>query len=249
MQGIVFVITVQIVFGFLVPRSPAFPTHLLSKDISLLILSPFVLPYGLVTISVYLNLFVFFCMIIIYAAFVVPFITKELRLGSKAYRSNSALRTNSAEICIAYRSVYILQRAVNISVGKILIPAYFITTLIPCFSLFILIKHRERVGLATILLLSVWALLAPSAMCVILATGGYLNKKGIKLLNSWKFHENSQWKSSKERREMKKFRKSCKPISLSQGNYYRITKISILLFAKNLCKALVKILITLPEDN
>lgn len=199
--------------------------------------------------SVYLNLYVVWCIVIIYAAFVVPFITKELKLGSKKYRSHSSLRTSSANFCIAYRSAYILQRAVNISVGKILIPAYFINTIIPCFSLFILIKHRERVDLATILILSVWALLAPSAMCGILAIGGYLSKKGIKLLNSWKFYENSQWKSFKERREMKKFRKSCKPISISQGNYYRITKISILLFVKNLCKALVKILITLPEDN
>lgn len=65
---------------------------------------------------------------------------------------------------------------------------------------------------------------------------------GVKALDSWKYH---QWSNSYQKRLSGKFQKSCKPMQLSYGKTYVITRLTIcvLKYLRGLCRGILKALL------
>ena len=76
----------------------------------------------------------------------------------------------------------------------------------------------------------------------ILMMGGYLEKSGRRILKSWKYHLASL-RNGKERKYLRKFRLSCKPLSISYKTMYTIKQASIMVFVRGLLKGLMRALL------
>ncbi len=176
---------------------------------------------------------------------VIRFVVNELRIGRPKYLSNDFFRTPQ-NLQLVYRMGQILMACINGLFGKLLIPFQTIATLLFVFGSYVTIKHHDKMKIISLLMILSWALLAAFGWGCILVMGGYLHSNGQKILTSWK---KNVWKSRKERNEMKRFVKSCKPMAICYGKLFVIRRVSLMVFVRGLTRGLKRTILTLDKYN
>lgn len=186
------------------------------------------------------------CALIVYGTLVVPFIAKELSLGKKRYSSTPSLRLLPT-LMIEYRAAQLLQNLYNSVIGLFLFPFQSLASLMFMVSSFMVITHWDTLNRISLSLMISWSLLAPNAWIIVLMMGAYLHKSGVRVLNSWRHHQ--QFITSKaDRKLMGKFRLSCKSLSVSYNRMYTIKPISTMIFVRGLIKGLLRCLLTMRRN-
>jgi len=190
---------------------------------------------------IFFNAFSLICGFYGYGMYIVPFLSKELKMGGYPYETPSKLR-QPQNLIVAYRALQLFQQVVNSLMGKFIVPTQTIVTKLIIISCYMAIRHGDEMEKATIALLLTWSGLAGIFWASTLMLGGYLHMYGEKTLLSWKYH---QWNNKFDNKLMSKFRKSCKPIMVSFGHTYKIRRLSVLKFVRGLSRGILRALLAL----
>ncbi len=241
----IFIMAIPSFLCFIIyPDSPGLPGNVLPTDCWFIF--PLIYIFPMYT-TVYF--FIIFGMVI-NSAFIlgttyIPLLVRELPVGKRnhKYYSNEILRSPE-NIIHVYMTVEILQNKINQLCGILLIPFQTVTTLLFTFSGYVVIRHRDTIGIGPVLLMLTWAICAPAVWGMILIMGGYLHSNGVKILSSWKRYS---WKTRAERKLMSKFVKSCKPLIICYQNVFVIRKISVMIYVRILSRSLARTLLTLDK--
>ncbi len=177
-----------------------------------------------------------------YGIYIVPFVVKEFNMKRKSYKTIPELR-EPGNLIPAYRGVQILQQRVNHLAGEFLIPAEAVSTKLVIYSAYVLIKYGkgEKDSVANIVMI-MYVVGGLGLWSGILFMGGVLQFYGIKVLNSWKYH---QWPNKEQKKLMGKFRKSCKPMQFNYGKTYVIKRLSVLKYLRGLSRGILRALLAL----
>lgn len=248
--GFVFMMMIQCLFILWFPRSPMLFGSILPNStdpytVGLHIL--FLVSQIYFSIVSYQTLFLNLAIALIYGAFILPFISNELRLCRKRYHSISKTR-ESATLIHVYRSVEVFHNVLNNYIGVYLLITQFLITILFCFTGFMVMKHSKHMSRAALILLISWAIAGPFVWSCCLVLGGYLHSHGHKLLISWKNYQRS-WRYCEERKIMEKFRNSCRPLCLAYKTVYILKRVSLLLFIKHLSRGIMRALLTLGQNT
>lgn len=177
----------------------------------------------------------------LYGAITLPLVSHELKCGQKSYASVATLR-EPANLIKVYRANQLFHIKFNICVGKILLPAQTMLTLLFIFSCYMLIRMKSSMELFQFCLFVVLAVIGSFGLGIFLIIFGYVHLNGNKVLNSWKRYT---WSSKRERVLMNKFRVSCKPIMICWGKAFIVRKVSVLVFVRGLTRGLVRDLLSI----
>ncbi len=176
---------------------------------------------------------------------VIRFAVNELKIGRLIYLTNDSLRTPQ-NLQLVYQMSQILMTCINGLFGKLLIPVQTIATLLFIFGSYVAIKHHDKIEIISLLMVLSWSLSAVAGWGGILMLGGYLHSNGQKILTAWK---KNPWKYRKERNEMKRFVKSCKPMAICYGKLFVIRRVSLMVFVRGLTRGLKRAILTLEKYN
>ncbi len=191
----------------------------------------------------YFNLGILAEVVVILGLVHIPFIVNELNVSRSKYVTTESLR-EAENLKLVYRMAQILQVRINLLFGRLLFPLQSFANLAFVFGSFVAIRHRDQMSTVPLLMVVSWTCAAGFGWGLVLVMGGYLQSHGVKILGSWKRHE---WLSKKEKKEMAKFAKSCRPITLCYGKMFAIRKISLLVFLKGLSRGLIRAILTLDK--
>lgn len=223
------------------PNNPASFLHILPhKWYTIFIMCMFyiyIIPYC------YMHLLLLVQTVLPLGLLVIRILVKELRFGRPKYLSIDSLR-KPQNLQIVYRMGQILILHTNALFGKILIPIQTFTTLMSVFGAYVAIKHNDKMKTMSLLMVLGWTLIAAVGWGLCLTLGGYLHSNGQKILGSWRKYE---WKSKKERNEMKKFVRSCKPIVICYGKIFVVRRVSLMIFVRGLTRGLVRVILMLDK--
>lgn len=170
-----------------------------------------------------------------------PFLLKQLRTDRKEYKTRSNLR-NALHLIKIYRSAQILQIKVNKVLEYCIVPTQALVLDLILFASVMLIKFGSKLSPASKCMLTSWAILGAVAWAAALIVGGHMHWYGIKVLKSWKY---TKWSRNYHRLLMSKFRKSCRPLTISYGKTYVIRRLSVLKFIRGISKGIMRTLLTL----
>ncbi len=114
------------------------------------------------------------------------------------------------------------------------------------FLIFVLLKYwlvlnmyaKVPLVLAVFVSITVWT--------GVIVIGKYLSAKGNVLLHSW---DGIIWYSKKETNIMKKFRRSCKPLTYCCGTQFVIGKGSLFVFYRGVVRGIVRALLTTQSTD
>lgn len=176
-----------------------------------------------------------------YGGFLIPIFVKEFRLGRKSYKTLPTLRS-PRRLRVMYRCAQIIQQQVNNVIGKVLAPIQALATVMTILASFMVIKYRDTMEMIPLMMMVTYAFITPVLWGAVLVAGGDLHSHGNKVLNSWRYHK---WVSAQERKEMKKFRASCKPFTLAFGKTFTIRRVTIMNFIQGLSRGMVRALLML----
>ncbi len=183
--------------------------------------------------------------VILFGLIVVPFLIKELTLDRKSYLSSRQLRTPS-NIILVYRSSHILISKILVVLEYMIVPTQTIVTNVTLFSSVMLIKHGDKMSMASKGMLGSWSVVAAVGWTLALWVPGYMHYFGKKLLNSWKYHK---WTTRGDKAVMSKFRKSCKPFMIHFGKVYAIRRLSVLKFIRSISRGIFRTLMTVGSNK
>ncbi|CAL8125335.1 unnamed protein product [Orchesella dallaii] len=204
------------------------------------------IPFGFIVPCIYIFILFLNCFSLTgtvygYGLFVVPFLTKELRMGRANYESPPELR-QPENLILAYRSLQILQQVINELVGKFIVPTQTMVTKLVVLSTYMVIKHGDTMETASMAVILTWSGMAGLFWSLTLMMGGHLHVYGERVIKSWKYH---QWDNKYDKKLMGKFRKSCKPLMLNFGKAYRIRRLTVLKFIRSLSRGILRALLAL----
>lgn len=231
------------------PQSPSLPGSLYLNSQSpwyFHLLTQLVPDYLIMT--TYLNAGTVVGPIVYYGFILVPLLATEFKLGKASNKIVDNLLSQQERLITTHRSFQILQlQIVNPMVGKFLVPTQAISTLLFVFSSFILIKHGNSLETVSYILMICWMFFGLGFWSCCLIIGGYLHSNGVKTLNSWKYHQH-RWNTQWERKFMKRFGKSCRPMMLCFGKTYTVRRTAVLGFLQGLSRGLVRALLTIETQ-
>lgn len=236
-----FLITLIAIIFLVIPRFPLLLGNVMPTSI------PFVVNFLIHIYHLYITLIsimvniIPLTWIIVYGVFVGPFVAYELKLGRKFYKSSSNLRQFDT-LALEYRACQLLQNQFNRLLGRLLIPTELMIKIVFWFTASVSIKHRKDMETLTYILFASWSVLVPLFWSIVLILGGWLHYQGNKVLNSWKYCKN--FKNTEQRKFLRLFHLSCKPIFICYGKICIVRKVNFLLFSRSLAKGLMKSLIT-----
>lgn len=203
----------------------------------------YVLPFHLTFIA-YANVFTYCGAFLLYGVIVVPFILLEFRLGRKRrYFAVNSLRRPPC-IWVGWRTVQLLQNQINTLLGVYIAPTQAIFGQMVVTCVFMLFHYNNELSVANKIGLCVWIVLVTIFWSLVLLMGGLVHFYGLKVIDSWKYHD---WKeiSMRDKKAMKKFRKSCRPLAIGYGNTYVIKRLTVLKFIRSLIRGIFRALMTL----
>ncbi len=193
----------------------------------------------------YLNLCTITGIIFIYGVVVVPFIMLEFRVNRNPSKYFACPELRSPPLLWnAWRTVQIFQSKINDLLGVVIIPTQFLLGKLVVLIVFLIMKHGKELSTSKRVMWIAWAALAGLFWSLVLLMGGYIHLYGRKILDSWKYHK---WVglTNLEKKQMKKFRKSCCPLSISYGKAYIIKRLTVLKFIRGIIAAIFRMLLTI----
>lgn len=206
---------------------------------------PCALFYGSSMCVMYGNLAFVSEMIIFYIIVFVPIITHEFNLSSKflssKYQMKDSMRKQSANMITVYRAVQLIHTCVMSMFGAFLVPMHGLILHLVSFGIFLGIEHRKDLHLTTLFPVTLWCVFGFTLWVNVLVVGGYMHLQGRRTIRSWTLYK---WQDSRETKIMKKFAKSCYPLSLCHGKTFVVTRLSIFKFFSTLNKVTFRTLLT-----
>lgn len=202
----------------------------------------YILPtYICITLVCKCGLFLSFALI--YGTVYYPLVVKEVQMGRRKYKASDSIR-ETKNLMLVYRMLQIIQARLNHLFGKCLVPMQALMTISFVFGGYMLIRFKSEVSLITILFM-ILSVLPSFLWSVLLYMGGHLHVTGRKIIMSWRYY---RWSNSYDRKLMKKFRMSCRPIMICYGKMYILQRQSPLVFFRGLVRGLVRALLTLDTN-
>ncbi len=198
--------------------------------------------HGYLMICLGFNLCISAGFLLIYLYSVTMFYTKELVLGQNHYATFKVLRSNPENLRKVFRAFQILNANLMCFLGMFIIYLHTVLMVVPIFGNFVLIKYWDRIHL--IIKTSIGCTVCGALLfwTSVLQFGKYLWVRSNKILWSWK---GVGWGSAKETRIMNKFRKSCKPVLLQNGNMIVIARMTQFKYMKGVVRGTFRSLLTL----
>ncbi|OXA62585.1 hypothetical protein Fcan01_00663 [Folsomia candida] len=233
----------------LFPESPIYitshidTTHLTWKGNLLLFLTSTIFYFFAIGHAIWNGLMHGIC-ILTYAFFVTPFVTQELCIGRRSYRSRPELR-QIENLLPVYKSVELLHSITMKSYGAIIVPAQSIFGKVILLCFFMVVRHGgeliESSNYSLLLILTSLGCCMFIFWSVILRFGGYFYTRSIRTVRSWKLLTLSQ----AEKRYLAKVGKSCRPLRIGYPGYYKISNLSMLKFWQGMAKGVCRVLIAI----
>ncbi len=228
------------------PDTPTFIGSVIPDNfpIPIIIFVRYVFPSYMILVM-HLNLCTISCVIFLYGVIIVPFIVLEFRIGRNPFKYFACCELRKPPLLwSAWRTVEILQLKINDLLGVILIPCQFLFGKLVVLITFMIIKLGHELSTSEIIMFSLWAVGSGLTWSLILLMGGYIHMFGRKILESWKYHK---WigLTKVEKKQMKKFRKSCCPLSISYGKAYVIKRLTVLKFIRGIIAGIFRALLTI----
>lgn len=229
------------ILAVLKPRGFIFVGQLIPKKYYYLPVSIVLVSYHIYLMTaVALNALVLGCATIVYC-FYVAMVTNELRHGRRKYESEDSLRTFRNTMHV-YRCLQLFHANVICLFGPYLAVFNAIFMAATIFVSFVLMRYWEVLGplTKTCLLLINFILLI--FYLTILELGCIFCVGGIKMFRSWK---KVQWSQNRlEKKKMKAFQRSCRPILLCWGTHFVIGRQSIIVYGKGVVRGTFRALLT-----
>lgn len=181
------------------------------------------------------------------------FVSKEIRFGaanaekSGKYKTTAALR-KTENVTKIYRMLQILLNryldsvGLTVVVGHILISVFSVFTQVSLLTQWDLLTPITR----TILLFSL--IMADIVSVVLLDVLGRMLVESGKSISSWVKVSNVVWGSRYNSAYLKKFQKSCKPLMLEYGGWYKINRKTVLTSMKLKSRITCRALLTLRNE-
>lgn len=179
-----------------------------------------------------LNCGMIVCACAIYGFYVTILLTQELKLGRKSYITLESMRKVD-NLQLMYRSFQVLHENVFCFLGLYLVSMDSVFMVASIYLNFILMRYWEELEVSTVALLSMTTCLTMAVWTAVLELGKIFFIKGRKVLVSWK---RKDWGSRYENRIMKQFRLGSKPILISYGKQFIITRVSILVYYRGIVR-------------
>lgn len=145
------------------------------------------------------------------------------------YRKLQIFHLNFMEVCSSF-----------------IVPLQTIITKLGLFCNVSLIKYRHILNIANTVILMFWSFGSTMIALVALTLCAHLHVKTTKMLKTIK---NKDWGSPQKNKVMKKFVRSCTPISYGYGRIYVIRKVSVLKFLRHLTRGTFRLLLTLKKKH
>ncbi|CAL8070812.1 unnamed protein product [Orchesella dallaii] len=198
----------------------------------------FILPVRLIVTPVQIYLCVcVYCTAILavtsiyyYFCLMTPFVSQELRMDRKKYKTSDNLRTPKNLIKV-YRTVQLLNIEAMFCCGPFIVPQQILLSKFIVFNNYMQILYSQQMSWVTASLLGFWAFAFTLYWTIVLSFGGYLYYHTHKVLLSWKCHG---WNCRADSKLMAKFRKSCTPITVHHGKTFVIRPLTVLKFIRGL---------------
>lgn len=220
-------------FGELIPREYFYwPVHLLISSSHVYLLAVIVTSVGTMGSLVF-----------VYLAYFAFFVPQELNLDKRQYKSLPGLR-EVLNLVKVYRSFQILHANALHVFGLFLVAVNSMLMTTVLYVNFTLARHWNKYSL----LIKAPLLMGSPAIiifwAVVLDFGRIFSDGTESVLMSWKVYT---WKTRGEAKEMRKFRKSCKPIKISYGIQFVVGRLSVLKFFKGVVRGTMRALLTTKQ--
>lgn len=147
-------------------------------------------------------------------------------------------------IMLGYRVTQVMHQLTMYVVCHILVSTQSITTNLFVVSMYTLIRDGDRMNLFTKVNLFMWGSATAVYWCFILHFGGYVYLQGGNILKSWKRHD---WGNRYHNRLMGKFRRSCRPLTISYQKMFTMRKLTMLRFVRGLTRGIFRMLLALGK--
>lgn len=206
----------------------------------------FTVCYILPVVCVYHSYFpiILYCFVIItYGLIFLPFALMECHVNRKWYIASEELRMPQT-LLMEWRIIQIVQLQVNSLFGPTLIPLHTLFSKLFVFCTYVIIRKGDQMDDTMKLMFQMWAFLGVIVWAIILLFGGLVHLHGQKVLNSWKYHK---WQNVPRRKKqiIRKFVKSCIPLTVCYGRTYVIRRLSVLKFFRQLSVGVLRTLLAL----
>jgi len=190
------------------------------------------------------RLFLALAVALSYLKGIAPIITRELRANCTNYRTTKDLRTVQ-NLLIAYRSLEVYHKVSMefLSVSLIPIETAVVQLILTCN--FILIRHGAKLSSIPLTLALFWSVLFLGFWTVFLNVCGLFLKHSEGTIRSWK---RLTFKDPMDAKIFARFRKSCRPMKVGQGDYYTIKRLTVLTFLRGIIRGTFRVMLTLPSN-
>lgn len=224
--------TGAIFLGGLVPEQYfTLPVHLVLLTVQTFLITSSI--FGAVTVGL---------IFIIYSVYLYYFISREFRIGRKKYACEISFREQRS-IQVMYRSFQVLhlQFFESCHVGLILLVSNGIIMVSIIYLCFVLLRYWDNIEIIMKAPLVIAVFVLVGYWSIILQFGCLLHVSGNKVLRSWKQND---WGSQLEKKCMRKFMRSYKPILFSYGKQFVIGRVCILSFYRGVVRGTCRVLLT-----
>lgn len=179
---------------------------------------------------------------ITYCFYVTIIYTVELNLSLKPnkYRACNSLRNDLEKFFLVFRAFQVLHQYLLAVYGLMLLifqRAFMYMVSICNVVLFCYWDEMEPFARAPVL---AGMLLSLTAWTLVLEFGRIMFSRGTKTVNSWSSRD---WKTVRDKRLIKKFKKSCKPLLLGCGTVFVIKRATILNFSRGVARGTMRLLL------
>ncbi|CAL8146048.1 unnamed protein product [Orchesella dallaii] len=142
---------------------------------------------------------------------------------------------------LVYRKLQVLHVLAQNVVSSLIRPIITVTTNQIIFCNYSIIRYVSNISVPILIILSSWSVVGTAAVLFGLSSTGETHSLGKKILRSMK---NKKWGSKRNNKEIRKFVRSCKPISFNCGRSFVLRKISVLKALKAIVRGTFRALLT-----
>ncbi len=177
-----------------------------------------------------------------YIQFVIPIQAKEFRVSAHHIRGQRAIQIlrTATHLPSMYRCMEYLTNVQNDVLSPGLIPIQTVILYLVLFCNTMLIQHWNRLNITLRIAFIVVTITGVCMWSLTLRTMGMLHVWNKKTLGSWKKHD---WGKRKDTIYMKKFAKSCRPLSIEYKKYYLVRPKSVLKFLRGVSRGTFRALL------
>lgn len=165
----------------------------------------------------------------------------ETRLGRGKYKLSNNLR-RYPNLIYCHRALQIFLTLYTESIGMLFPLTHIIVLKLSLYSQVSLIRKWNKLDKLTVAILVFASISGQAVWLFALHYSGDMVTESKRTVSSWKGRE---WKTSGETKFMKKFSKSCRPMTINYHNVYILKRSSILRFLKNVCRGTLRALLTI----